>query len=172
MLEQSSRQFSTPPEVLFGSHTTKWLLSRLTTDIEDDEVEDDFNTDPTGDESECRQSPAIAQESSFQKLSSKPLSETVQSHSLASEEDNLLTEVDFSRIQWIGFNGRSNKLADTCYVFWASASLAVRFVICISPFYQCLGADSGLRLEANALLIYRSSNPFTLRRHRLCASIY
>lgn len=26
---------------------------------------------------------------------------------------------------WAGFNGRTNKLADTCYCFWVSASLAV-----------------------------------------------
>ena len=26
-----------------------------------------------------------------------------------------------------GFNGRCNKVADTCYAFWVGASLAVRF---------------------------------------------
>jgi geranylgeranyl transferase type-1 subunit beta len=30
-------------------------------------------------------------------------------------------------LQWIGFNGRSNKIADTCYSWWIAGSLAVRF---------------------------------------------
>lgn len=28
---------------------------------------------------------------------------------------------------YVGFNGRWNKLADTCYSFWVTASLDVRF---------------------------------------------
>lgn len=28
---------------------------------------------------------------------------------------------------WAGFNGRSNKIADTCYSFWNTATLAVGF---------------------------------------------
>ena len=28
-------------------------------------------------------------------------------------------------LQWAGFNGRSNKIADTCYSFWNTATLAV-----------------------------------------------
>ena len=32
--------------------------------------------------------------------------------------------------QWAGFNGRVNKIADTCYVFWAGGSLAVRHPQC------------------------------------------
>lgn len=31
-----------------------------------------------------------------------------------------------SRLQWAGFNGRSNKIADTCYCFWACGALSVR----------------------------------------------
>lgn len=31
-----------------------------------------------------------------------------------------------SQQEWAGFNGRPNKLADTCYVFWVGASLKVR----------------------------------------------
>ena len=29
-------------------------------------------------------------------------------------------------IQWAGFNGRCNKVADTCYSFWVGGTLAVR----------------------------------------------
>lgn len=28
-------------------------------------------------------------------------------------------------LHWAGFNGRSNKIADTCYSFWNTATLAV-----------------------------------------------
>jgi prenyltransferase beta subunit len=30
-------------------------------------------------------------------------------------------------LQYVGFNGRHNKLADTCYSFWVGASLDVSF---------------------------------------------
>jgi geranylgeranyl transferase type-1 subunit beta len=31
-------------------------------------------------------------------------------------------------LQWVGFNGRCNKIADTCYLWWVGASLAVSVV--------------------------------------------
>lgn len=30
-------------------------------------------------------------------------------------------------LAWTGYNGRCNKIADTCYAFWVGASLNVRF---------------------------------------------
>lgn len=37
--------------------------------------------------------------------------------------------------RWIGFNGRSNKVADTCYSWWALGSLAVSIYIPIHHMY-------------------------------------
>jgi geranylgeranyl transferase type-1 subunit beta len=36
-----------------------------------------------------------------------------------------LTTLSLQETQYVGFNGRINKLVDTCYCFWVSASLAV-----------------------------------------------
>jgi geranylgeranyl transferase type-1 subunit beta len=33
--------------------------------------------------------------------------------------------INFS-LEWTGFNGRCNKIADTCYAFWVHGSLSVR----------------------------------------------
>lgn len=57
--------------------------------------------------------------------------------------------------QWAGFNGRPNKLADTCYVFWVGSSLQVRI-----GFPQPI-ARSGYH-EVKGLTYYRRcSAPFT-----------
>ncbi len=34
-------------------------------------------------------------------------------------------EVSDEQMRWVGVNGRSNKVADTCYTFWVGGSLAV-----------------------------------------------
>jgi geranylgeranyl transferase type-1 subunit beta len=36
-----------------------------------------------------------------------------------------LADLSLNEVMCIGFNGRANKLADTCYCFWVSASLEV-----------------------------------------------
>lgn len=33
-------------------------------------------------------------------------------------------------LQWAGFNGRCNKVADTCYAFWVGGTLGVSFFCC------------------------------------------
>lgn len=35
------------------------------------------------------------------------------------------TVPDLQELQWAGFNGRCNKVADTCYSWWVGGSLAV-----------------------------------------------
>lgn len=37
---------------------------------------------------------------------------------------------------WAGFNGRCNKIADTCYSFWAGGTLAVRELLCLLNDYN------------------------------------
>lgn len=41
------------------------------------------------------------------------------------------------RVQWAGFNGRANKVADTCYAFWVGGSLSVSLG-CVVPFEELL----------------------------------
>jgi geranylgeranyl transferase type-1 subunit beta len=38
-----------------------------------------------------------------------------------------MTDLSLNDSKFVGFNGRSNKRADTCYAFWVAASLAVCF---------------------------------------------
>lgn len=35
-------------------------------------------------------------------------------------------KTDHSDLEWIGFSGRTNKVADTCYSFWVGGTLSVR----------------------------------------------
>lgn len=63
---------------------------------------------------------------SFQKLRSMPASAL----SDRNEPSDVLAHPDISLFdpihsQWVGCNGRANKLADTCYIFWVCGSLSV-----------------------------------------------
>lgn len=54
----------------------------------------------------------------------------VESIQVLSPEDPLTDGVDaeplYDELQWAGLTGRCNKVADTCYAFWAGGSLTVR----------------------------------------------
>ena len=84
-----------------------WLVSRQTTELgEEDEVSDDADI-----------SNDVQQ-----------LEDNVEAFHPA---DNISSLPDLSphiegSFLWAGFNGRCNKLADTCYSFWTAGSLAVR----------------------------------------------
>lgn len=53
----------------------------------------------------------------------------VESTQVLSPEDPLTDGVDaeplYDELQWAGLTGRCNKVADTCYTFWAGGSLTV-----------------------------------------------
>ena len=40
-----------------------------------------------------------------------------------------IADLSLEEDQFVGFNGRCNKKADTCYAFWVGASLAVSLAI-------------------------------------------
>ncbi|OJJ02945.1 hypothetical protein ASPVEDRAFT_132987 [Aspergillus versicolor CBS 583.65] len=88
----------------------RWLVARQTAELGDEDEEDE--EDPSNTEN-----PA---DSNVQDLS-----DAVHGLSLDKSIDmlpSILAPIEGS-LQWAGFNGRSNKYADTCYSFWNSATL-------------------------------------------------
>ena len=99
-----STELKNLPQLFDASYTARWLIFRQTAMLEAAEIESsepsvenfNFNTDNS------------------------------QKQSLSGKSTNTLMENEFCINQIAaGFNGRCNKVADTCYAFWVGASLAV-----------------------------------------------
>ncbi|KAI9693657.1 MAG: hypothetical protein M1822_002928 [Bathelium mastoideum] len=88
----------------------QWLVSRQTTTL-DEEDEFDTNGDETDTPSTCHDS------HSFVKLRSFP--------SKSGEISYRERPAIHFELLWAGFNGRLNKVADTCYGWWVLATLAI-----------------------------------------------
>ncbi|QDS72772.1 hypothetical protein FKW77_004694 [Venturia effusa] len=88
--------------------TIHWLLQRQTTTFdEDDEVDTRGDeTDTTATCHDCH---------SFLNLSTQDPKKDYTAFRHTTEEE----------LQWVGFNGRCNKIADTCYSWWVGGSLAI-----------------------------------------------
>lgn len=89
----------------------KWLVSRQTVTISE---EDDFDTN--GDETDtpetCHDAHSFVYQDEFPSKQGRVNYEARPSSCFD--------------INWTGFNGRCNKIADTCYAFWVHGSLSVR----------------------------------------------
>lgn len=99
----------------------RWLVARQTVELGDEDEEDE-EEGPSNTEN-----PA---DSNVQDLSG-----AVHSLSLDKSIDmlpSILAPIEGS-LQWAGFNGRSNKYADTCYSFWNSATLEVSVTAKLQP---------------------------------------
>ena len=85
--------------------TIRWLLSRQTLTLIEDE-EGDLHGDDAG--------------------STNTSHDAFATYELGSIEDETLNSQSIhSAIRWVGFNGRCNKVADTCYTWWNVAALDV-----------------------------------------------
>jgi geranylgeranyl transferase type-1 subunit beta len=90
----------------------KWLVSRQTATIcEDDEL------DTYGDETDTAETCHDAHSFVYQ-------DEFVSKQGQMNYQGR--PSINFS-LEWTGFNGRCNKIADTCYAFWVHGSLSVRY---------------------------------------------
>ncbi|TKA63719.1 hypothetical protein B0A49_06955, partial [Cryomyces minteri] len=109
--DQNAREDDRPLAGLSDLHATiRWLASRQTATLdEDDEV--DTNGDETDTPSTCHDA------HTFVRLRGFPSEQGEQSY-----KERPTSHLD---LQWAGFNGRCNKLADMCYAFWVGASLDV-----------------------------------------------
>ncbi|KAH8731464.1 geranylgeranyl transferase type I beta subunit [Phaeosphaeriaceae sp. PMI808] len=89
-------------------HTLKWLASRQTATLDNDDGLDTYD-DETDTSETCHDA------HSFVKLSSH-MSKQVDITIKGKLHPHL-------ELQWVGVNGRCNKVADTCYAYWVSAPL-------------------------------------------------
>ncbi|KAF2740429.1 terpenoid cyclases/Protein prenyltransferase [Polyplosphaeria fusca] len=89
--------------------TLHWLVSRLTLTLDEEDALDTYE-DETDSAATCHDAHA------FVKLKSYP--------SKAGEMSFQNQPTSHFELQWVGVNGRCNKIADTCYSYWACASLA------------------------------------------------
>ncbi|KAF2242738.1 putative geranylgeranyl transferase beta subunit [Trematosphaeria pertusa] len=90
--------------------TLHWLASRQTLTLDDED-----SIDTLGDESDSAATCHDAH--SFLKLGSYPSS--------AGEQSFKDQPTSHFELQWVGVNGRPNKIGDTCYSYWACAPLKV-----------------------------------------------
>lgn len=88
--------------------TLHWLVSRQTTRLEEDEYYS------LGDHPDA----SVSVHKPFHILGAVPVSAT-------DRHPDALAVPDPQELQWAGFNGRCNKVADTCYSWWVGGSLAV-----------------------------------------------
>jgi geranylgeranyl transferase type-1 subunit beta len=93
----------------------KWLVFRQTIDIDiedSDDEDDDQDSDSRQEQSSGTRIDLLSQTSKA--LENLTLDDRIQ---------------QLPSLVWAGFNGRSNKIADTCYSFWTSGALQVNVLI-------------------------------------------
>jgi geranylgeranyl transferase type-1 subunit beta len=88
--------------------TLKWLASRQTATLDDDDGLDTLN-DETDTSETCHDAHSFVKLGSF-------ISTQAESNMKGQPHPHF-------ELQWVGLNGRCNKVADTCYAFWVSAPL-------------------------------------------------
>ena len=91
--------------------TIHWLVSRQTATL-DEEDEFDTNADETDSSATCHDSHSFVKLRSFPSKTGK-----------VSYEERPTSNFE---LQWAGFNGRPNKIADSCYTWWVFSTLSVR----------------------------------------------
>ena len=90
--------------------TIHWLVARQTA-VLDEEDEFDTNADETDTPATCHDT------HSFVKMRSYPSKTGEMSY-----QDRPTSHFE---LQWAGFNGRLNKIADSCYTWWTMGTLSV-----------------------------------------------
>lgn len=93
----------------------RWLVARQTSNIEEDLLEEEK---PEG------------YAASFQSAQKTTIPAFPQLGALTADDkddDSQKSVLDIrpEDLKWLGFNGRPNKIADTCYCFWNTGALAV-----------------------------------------------
>lgn len=96
-----------------------FLVSRQTTELEDDEDDEDEEDE----EEHCN--PENSEPTSNPVTQANQAIETLSLDEKFEQLPNLLPQ-NADSVAWAGFNGRANKIADTCYCFWVTGALDVR----------------------------------------------
>ncbi|KAK4947708.1 geranylgeranyl transferase type-1 subunit beta [Elasticomyces elasticus] len=90
--------------------TIHWLASRLTATISSEDEEDTY-ADETDTPETCHDAHSFVHTANF------PTS--------MGETSEKSRPTSHFALDWVGFNGRCNKVADTCYAFWVGAGLTL-----------------------------------------------
>ncbi|MCJ1253144.1 hypothetical protein MMC24_000951 [Lignoscripta atroalba] len=101
---------------VFIQDTLHWLVYRQTSTMFDDDDEYQIPEDHT---SPPASTPQL--DHSFQVLGASIVPPAPQNQSSHSQP----FQVPSDELQWAGFNGRCNKVADTCYSFWVGGTLGI-----------------------------------------------
>lgn len=101
----------------------RWLVARQTTDIFEDEEDEDSQKLV---EKKPADPPLYPVLPAFQGI------EPAGRPSSRSSESRRVLNIRPKDVQIAGFNGRPNKIADTCYCFWVTGSLAVRMAFALT----------------------------------------
>ncbi|KAL1631910.1 geranylgeranyl transferase type-1 subunit beta [Neofusicoccum ribis] len=89
--------------------TARWLVARQTLVLDEEDTIDMSD----GDDTDAAKTPADAPQ-------------VVKLHSLPSQPGHQEASApQFDLLNWAGFNGRCNKIADTCYAWWVGGSLSM-----------------------------------------------
>lgn len=107
------QDLSTPHWNISFKDSIRWLALRQTTDIFEDEESDGVST------------PEETKPVTYPVLPPLQGMEPVQSNVSRTPQPKHALDVRPEDIQYAGFNGRVNKIADTCYCFFVEGSLAV-----------------------------------------------
>ena len=97
----------------------RWLVARQTNYIEDQDDEDEHQGTLSTDEVPFFESPRRTASPQPPQRGALP------SDRQRDEMNGPLLNVVQEELQLLGFNGRPNKIADTCYCFWNTGALAV-----------------------------------------------
>jgi len=92
--------------------TIRWLVSRQTATLDEDDAVD-TNSDETDTAATCHDAHSFVMMHEFK--------------TKQGEDSYKGRPMSHFELQWTGFNGRVNKIADTCYAFWVMGSLGVSF---------------------------------------------
>lgn len=95
----------------------KWLVSRQTAEIEEDSENDEADAQDGSHHPE--------EAASVSDLKKQTTTDTTTLNDQL-KELSITSPPDRTHLTWTGFNGRLNKLADTCYCFWVTGALGVR----------------------------------------------
>ena len=102
----------------FVDNITRWLVARQTLTLQ--EAVDDLTMDDDDDYADPLPAPVPAPDfyrPTFHVIGAFPVS--------LAQTSQPLSEVSQYERQWVGVNGRCNKVADTCYSYWVGGTLGV-----------------------------------------------
>ena len=106
----------------FVENITKWLVSRQTVMLREDDELPMADEELPGLTAPKFSPPPIHIQGAFP----VPVADAMVPHASI--------EMSSHDLRWAGFNGRCNKVADTCYAFWVGGTLGVSFCCCsVSP---------------------------------------